>query len=556
MSLWGDVDEDGLPLQRKKTKKVHNVEDLIEDAVAKSLHLARPDPSGYITQDWTDPKTGLTYQVREKAAQGPQGDFRVNPLESDARQKAMMGLPRTTAAEWRPTDRILKESNVQDSEYYQQQNLLRNERLRTMQQVKRDSLFGAHREKAEDSDSELRDVPLEMKRPTGSFPTQNFRGVRDETIVGPSKTLPDLNRMGTAKVFGQSLIEQSLAKRDILSKAQASAFRGLFGEAAANQMAKRTSSEKVKNDTFANRVVHAVIEQGLVAPKMQAEKAEGPLRQDTLAQHIGTRALEGLSSAQARPELELPLAQRDLLAVALGRTILQMTEHAMASKTASELIELSKQADSSLQRTNQVPRAMVSSTGPKQASDLEVQKRHDSLNGSHMKNIQNVSNRGQGPELLSENQRQDLLSSDVSRVIFAEAYGSIEKPELLEPSKKIDLLVQSMLKRPVLSPETVQSLCRPEVLAQKAKDELVRRHVIGPSIQGPEARVQTLYNDRPIQRQKDIAFTRPEQAHQELTPGQNQLLQGRVFHDSHEMTKVPRDIQAEVSRPRKTIEDF
>lgn len=190
--------------------------------MSKSLGLAKPDASGYITHDWTDPKTGLTYKVREKAVQGPQGDFRVSELEANERFKAMMGAPRVTAPKFQPRDHLRKESSLQDSEYFQEQALLKKERLTEMQRVKRQNLMMPHREKFEDAslDIDVPDLPSPEQRPSGAFATQNLRGRHDETISPPVKqNLPQLGPTQSSKVIGQSLVEKALATRDSLQTA-------------------------------------------------------------------------------------------------------------------------------------------------------------------------------------------------------------------------------------------------------------------------------------------------------------------------------------------------
>lgn len=204
----------------------------------------------------------------------------------------------------------------------------------------------------------------------------------------------------------------------------------------------------------------------------------------------------------------MPLAQRDLLAIALGRTVLSLSEQAMATKTSAELIELSKYADTSLQRTAVGLNATLDcAEAPKFASDMEGPLKQDTLLSQRVGLVQSSQSRiANGPsdrEILRKDGLQDSLQA--AKILFVEAFGHLEKPELLEPTKKVDLLVQALLKRPVISTEMVQALVRPDLVAQKAKEELVRRHTVKAEVQVPTERAKTLLTDRGTLKQRDTS---------------------------------------------------
>ena len=133
-----------------------------------------------------------------------------------------MGAPRVNASKFEPTDRLRKEASLEDSEYFQEQALLKKERQFELQRVKRENLMMPHREKFEDPslDIDVPDLPSPEIRPSGPFATQNLRGRHDETISPAVKqNLPQLGPTQSSKVIGQSLVEKALATRDTLQTA-------------------------------------------------------------------------------------------------------------------------------------------------------------------------------------------------------------------------------------------------------------------------------------------------------------------------------------------------
>lgn len=114
------------------------------------------------------------------------------------------------------------------------------------------------------------------------------------------------------------------------------------------------------------------MDHGLVGPTVASE-SEQPRKADVLAYNLGRRALEGFLAKSHCPELtELPLAQRDLVTLALGRTIVHLTEESLGLG-APEFIATSTKVDSSLQRTGHGP--MQGPSKDKLASEIHVSQR-------------------------------------------------------------------------------------------------------------------------------------------------------------------------------------
>jgi hypothetical protein len=104
-----------------------------------------------------------------------------------------------------------------------------------------------------------------------------------------------------------------------------------------------------------------------------ASQSEAPRKEDVLAYNVGRRALEGFLAKSTCPELqELPLAQRDLVTLALGRTIVHLTEESFGLG-APEYIAKTSKADSSLQRTGHGPVQVESRD--KMSSEIHVSQR-------------------------------------------------------------------------------------------------------------------------------------------------------------------------------------
>ena len=91
-------------------------------------------------------------------------------------------------------------------------------------------------------------------------------------------------------------------------------------EASQTEIQKRQESEAI---------LRYALDHGLVAPT-QSPQLEKPRKEDILAYNLGRRALEGFLAKSSCPELtELPLAQRDVVTLALGRTIVHLTEESL-----------------------------------------------------------------------------------------------------------------------------------------------------------------------------------------------------------------------------------
>lgn len=316
----------------------------------------------FVESLWTDKRTGAEYIVREKAPNGPQGDFRVPAAQAEARYRAAMGLPPNTSSAFheRSEDDPFAEHRVGPERAVDKIALEASVRDRAMQDTRREQAFLPSRETPEwaatdvedrgdhvvDARGRIIDKPFNTRGPYG---TEDVRGPflpsrYTSEIVSESPGLakaPPKGFMGPERESVKESLQDNLDVRLEKSNLQVlltNVYRGLFGTNMANNIMTRSDLADRRPGFERPVISHVIIDAGLTKPWEPPPTAVGdrPQKPEALAYAVGARAMATLLSAKVVPEvLDLPKAERDDLTVALGRTILNSMT-LMPARSAAE----------------------------------------------------------------------------------------------------------------------------------------------------------------------------------------------------------------------------
>lgn len=216
--------------------------------------------------------------------------------------------------------------------------------------------------------------------------------------------------------------------------------------------------------------IHLAIGEGLVGPAPKTELVEDT-KQDQLAYHVGRRAIENIVAKSGCAEYtELPLAQRDTVALAVGRTLVNFAETSVGMRKSADLVEVSQRMDRFLEKR---PTAMPQTGALKQK-----------------------------PMAIEQNkQREHLLRLQVR------GHADIGKKtaqELQEAMSQRDQILRQLLK--VNNEDLIKQVLKPELLNVSHRQDTLNKYITAPSLQGPELRSQTEMIAAPI---RSEGSTRP-----------------------------------------------
>lgn len=301
-------------------------------------HVSRPVEQEFVEVPWTDKRTGATYMVRQPGPPKPQGDFRVDPRVAESRYRAVMGLSDVAA------DRMPQELNEEEPE--RMPNALEIEtkaRKRAMADARRENMFRATTERAEEH-ADFVDRGTHIEDPSGRIIESKYNtigpyGTEDERgPAPPAKAMPEAKTLLAAhpevvgagarmQAPGPDAFQERLNKKYGLQVLLTEAYRGLFGSGVADHIMTRAQVADRRPGFERPTVSHVIMDLGLMkpwnAPRGGPTNADRPLKPDATALAVGHRAIETILAKKTAPEiLELPKAEKDDLAIALGRTIL------------------------------------------------------------------------------------------------------------------------------------------------------------------------------------------------------------------------------------------
>lgn len=285
---------------------------------------------------------------------------------------------------------------------------------------------------------------------------------------------------------------------------------------------------KVELDPSA-ALLRAVVELGYLGPKTSNEVAEGPLKEDTVAFHLGSRALDGLlHKGKISNEFhELPLSQRDLIRLALGRTIVQVTEDFLGGRLTSEVLEESIRQDTLLLETwtrNVKPEM----SAMKISSDIVVSdraQRHNPLTNAVANAFaQEAQAKGLTPEMFEATKKEELQFKQTLKLML-ENSAQKTTSELSESTLRTEQILDAMLRLPTLSSELLQSILKPEKIESRAREESIMVHR-GSAPEGlgqkPDHSLIALPQTNRVQREE--VSVKPSIAKYQVSHGQTRLI--------------------------------
>ena len=279
--------------------------------------------------------------VKERAPPKPQGDFRVPAGEAEARYRMVMGLNarEDRFAEWQPDE----ERSEGPEKAVNHAEIENRARRRAMDDTRRENMLRPTTERPPDHHVDFIDLGTHYEDPSGRIIDKKYNVMGlygTEAERGPAP--------GPAKAFEPSAVEKAVpvalvgqpaeapsadAFEDRLNKKMGlqmiltEAFRGLFGGAIADHIMTRSQVSDRRPGFERPTVSHVIMDLGLMkpwnAPRGKALNVDRPSRPDDTALAVGLRAIETVLAKKTAPEiLELPKAEKDDLAVAIGRTLL------------------------------------------------------------------------------------------------------------------------------------------------------------------------------------------------------------------------------------------
>lgn len=381
-----------------------------------------------VISEWVDRKTGAAFQIRDKAAAGPQGDFRVDARQAEQRFLALSGRGTSgrEATTWTAAEREEgREEPPAPEAFITDAEIEAKIRMRALTDAKRDLMMQQTTETPEwavgaeegsgfvtDASGRVRDMPFnrkglnEDKRDYGPGDVTNMRGVRDKAITGRDVLKLDLPSQQSDPV------ERMFSTRDEAQVSLATAFRNIFGEAVANHIVSRSEVDR-RPGYERPTVAHAIMDSGFIKPWQPPDVVERPTRPDAVAYAVGSRAVEGLMARRVMPELvEMPQSQRDALTVAIGRAILHVVAPSGPSKGPNRA-----QVDSSF-NSEIIRTALATSISPAMVQGLVP------------------------PEVLSAATKEDQASTRITNGVSQSHVGLLTRQEALT-DRAAPLAVQS-----------------------------------------------------------------------------------------------------------------
>lgn len=367
--------------------------------------------SSVVETTWVDKKTGAEYLIKDQKPTGPQGDFRVSKDLAEERYRTVMGLPSVSYGP-RPVENPFEEDRLQPERATQHHEIEESVRSRITFDTRRQlstqmtnetapwaSETGAvedHETYTVDHQGRIRDKPANREGPYGRVldvedPKRPIFGDKKEAVISPLKPRATQSLPKKANVDLTSL-EERLEHRKGLQVLLTSAFRGLFGTQVADHIITRSLADN--RPTFDRPVLsRTIMDAGLMKPWEPHAAATGDrrIRPDMTALEIGNRALRTLMKGPLAPEIQdLPKAERDDVALAMGRTILNAV---MPSKNSNRPeIEDSLKRDLSKSISLAISPSMVAGLLPSDLLDTvvkpQVQQSRTSNASSNVSEIQ------------------------------------------------------------------------------------------------------------------------------------------------------------------------
>ena len=296
-----------------------------------------------------DKRSGAEYLVTERRPNGPQGDFRI---KADLRSREIIGIAPT-----RPFDdafeseRLKPEPMVSEMDIenlVRQRETLDTRRSMAVRPTNEPMSLNEHGDQwtdhgtfLEDPFGKIRDKPsnvvglfgTEAERPKAMPIKQEqrpkpFSGRHEQPFSKPSARFLDP-------------LEKRISTEQKLQVLLTNAFRGLTSQQNVAGPKSETNDRKLGTETPI--VARAIVDSGLLGP-WEPPKVHGttdkPGRPDDVAHSVGTRALQSLMKGPLAPDIQdLPKAERELMSLALGRTILNALTLGPEQKGSAPMLE-------------------------------------------------------------------------------------------------------------------------------------------------------------------------------------------------------------------------
>ena len=310
--------------------KYFNSNDAFEHIQPSTFRCATVAREDEIKIPMRDRRSGAEYMVTERLPNGPQGDFRI---KADFRNRTIVGTSRPLDDAFE-SDRMKPEPMVSEMEI---ENLVRQrETLDTRRSMavrptnepmslnENGGNWTDHGSFIEDPFGKIRDKPSNV---VGMFGTEAER----------PKAMP-IKQENAAKSFGGRYeqpiskpsarfldpLEKKISTEQKMQVLLTNAFRGLTSNQIVSGPKSEVNDRKLGTETPI--VARAIVDSGLLGP-WEPPKIHGssdkPSRPDDIAHSVGTRALQSLMKGPLAPEIQdLPKAEREIISLAIGRTIL------------------------------------------------------------------------------------------------------------------------------------------------------------------------------------------------------------------------------------------
>jgi hypothetical protein len=292
---------------------------------------------------WTDKRTGAQYSVPARPANPADADFSDSFKLAESRYRSIMGLNETFHE--RPVDDPFAEDRLESEAMPMHHEIEERARERARFDTQQSERFKATTEPAEseivdhgeftvNSRGQIRDKPMNT---IGPFGTEEKRA-ESKFTKDDSEDIKRREQNDRAQISNPQrpdALEAKIGEHRGLQNALANAYRSLFGVNFADHVITRPANDaKTRSDKPS--VSHAIIEAGFTkpwAPAKPADLGRDGKKPDAVVLSVGQRAIATLMKGPMKSELpDLPKAEREALATALGRTIL----HALTRAPESE----------------------------------------------------------------------------------------------------------------------------------------------------------------------------------------------------------------------------
>jgi hypothetical protein len=344
---------------------------------------------------WTDKRTGAQYSVPMRPANPADADFSDTSKLAESRYRSIMGLD-TTFHE-RPVDDPFSEDRLPAEAMPMHHEIEERVRQRARFDTKRFEQFKATTEPAEsdiidhgeytvNSRGQIKDKPMNTIGPYGTELVRaesKFTKEDSEAVRRPVQN----DRAHVSKTQRPDKIEEKIGEHRGLQNALVNAYRSLFGVNFADHVITKSENDSAGRSESA-AVSHVVIEAGFTKPWAPAKPSDrDQLKPDSVVLSVGQRAIATLMKGPMKSELpDLPKAEREALATALGRTILHALTVAPESEKTRTRAEIKQRDDLKKSMMNALSPEILRGLVPPEMLDRYVKKESQSSRANQPSN--------------------------------------------------------------------------------------------------------------------------------------------------------------------------